>query len=98
VSAAEDTMAWSGVFIDEPSPTRPSLHVGDFSVVHLTAARMLVLNGTHAFATEATMDFADAAAPVPRLSRVAMRHNNVRGRGATSVVALEASGHVQFSD
>ena len=97
-SAAEDTMAWSGVFIDEPSPTRPSLHVGDFSVAHLAAARMLVLNGTHAFATEATLDFADAAAPVPRLSRVAMRHNTVRARGARPAIAVEAGGHVQFSD
>jgi hypothetical protein len=97
-SAAEDTMSWSAVYVDEPGPTRPSLHVGDFTVVHLATARHLVLAGTHAFATEATLDFSDAAAPVPRRSSVSMRGNTVRARGSRPAVAIEATANVQFSD
>jgi hypothetical protein len=97
-SAAEDTMAWSAVFVDEPSPARPTLHVGDFTVVHLATARHLVLTGTHAFTTEATLDFSVAAAPVARRSAVSMRGNTVRARGSRPAVAIEATANVQFSD
>lgn len=98
VSAAADTMAWSAVFIDQPSPARPIVHAGDFTVATFATARNLVLAGTHAFATEAVLDYFEPAAPVPRLSSVTVRGNTLRARGNRQVVSVEAGAHVQFSD
>lgn len=97
-SAAADTMAWCAVFIDQPSSVRPVVHVGDFSVATFATARMLVLAGTHAFATEALLDYAEPAAPVPRLSSATVRGNTLRARGNRQAVAIEAGANVQFSD
>ena len=98
VSAAVDAAAWSAVLTSEPSSTRPIVHVADFAAVHLTAARMLVLDGTHAFAEEATLDFANPVAPVPRRSTVAMRGNVLQARGAVPAVTLECGADIQFGD
>ena len=98
VPAGVDGAAWSAVLTSEPTITRPIIHVADFAAVHLTVARMLVLDGTHAFAEEATLDFADPAAPVPRRSTVAMRGNVLQARGAVPAVALECGADIQFGD
>jgi len=96
--AAADRAAWSAVFADEPSPLRPIVNVGNFTTVHLAAARMLVLNGTHAFATEATLDFDAAGVAVPRLSATTVRGNVFRARGLAPAVSVESSGIIQFAD
>jgi hypothetical protein len=96
--AAADRALWSAVIADEPNDRRPIVHVGDFTAVHLTAARMLVLNGTHAFAEEATLDFGDPAAPVPRRSSAALRGNVLHARGAAPVVSIESGADIQFGD
>ena len=59
---------------------------------------MLVLDGTHAFAEEATLDFTDAAAPVPRRSTVAVRGNVLQARGVAPAIALESGADIQFGD
>jgi hypothetical protein len=96
--AAADGASWSAVGADEPSPERPIVHAGAYTAVFVTAARTLVLNGTHAFANEATLDFGTAPAPTPRASSVCMRGNVLRARGAQPCVSLVASSDIQFGD
>ena len=98
VAAAADAASWFAVLANEPNPTRPIIHVADFAAVHLSVTRMLVLDGTHAFAEEAMLDFTGAAAPVPRRSMVAVRGNVLHARGVTPAVALEAGADIQFGD
>ena len=98
VAAAADAASWLAVSANEPNPTRPIIHVADFAAVHLSATRVLVLDGTHAFAEEATLDFTDAAAPVPRRSTVAVRGNVLQARGVAPAVALESGADIQFGD
>ena len=98
VAAGADESTWRAVAVTEASPARPIVHVADFATVHLTTARMLVLDGTHAFAVEAALDFANPAAPVPRGSSIAMRGNVMQSRGAVSAVALNAGADIQFGD
>ena len=97
-AAAADAASWLAVLANEPNPTRPIIHVADFAAVHLSATRMLVLDGTHAFAEEATLDFTDAAAPVPRRSTLAVRGNVLQARGVAPAVALESGADIQFGD
>jgi hypothetical protein len=97
-TAGPDAAQWFAVLVDEPNAQRPIVHVGDFSAVSLNAARMLVIDGVHAFTEELANAFTDAAAAVPRGSSVSVRGNVLRARGAASVVALEAGGDIQFGD
>jgi hypothetical protein len=97
-AAAADAASWLAVSAIEPNPTRPVIHVADFASVHLSATRTLVLDGTHAFAEEATLDFTDAAAPVPRRSTLAVRGNVLQARGVAPAVALECGADIQFAD
>jgi uncharacterized protein DUF6519 len=98
VAATADAASWSAVLANEPNPARPIIHVADFAAVHLSATRMLVLDGTHAFAEEAPLDFTDATAPVPLRSTVAVRGNVLQARGAAPAVALESGADIQFGD
>jgi hypothetical protein len=59
---------------------------------------MLVLDNLHAFAVEATLDFANPAAPVPRGSSIAMRGNVLQSRGSGPAVALVSGADIQFGD
>jgi hypothetical protein len=96
--AAADGANWSAVGTDEPRPERPVVHAGAYTAVFNTAARTLVLNGTHAFADEAALDFAPNAAPVPRASSVALRGNVLRSRGGRPCVSVVARSDIQFGD
>jgi hypothetical protein len=96
--AVGDTAIWLAVVVDEASAARPIVNAGDFTAVHLSTARALVLNGTHAFATEATLDFVNAAAPALRLSSANMRGNVIQARGIAPAVMLNMGLNIQFAD
>jgi hypothetical protein len=96
-AAAADRALWSAVLADEPNDQRPIVHTGEFTTV-LTATRMLVLDGTHAFADEATLDFADPVAPVRRQSSTSLRGNVLHGRGAAPLVSIESGADIRFGD
>ncbi len=98
VSAGPDDSQWFGVLIHEPGPARPIVHLADFSAVQLSTARMLVLDGTHAFAEDLATDFSDAAAPVPRRSSVAFRNNVLQSRGAAPAASVQSGSDIQFAD
>ena len=95
--AAADAAQWSAVVADEPSQIRPIVNVGNFTSVFVTMARTLVLNGTHAFAEEATLDFGTAA-PLPRRSSASLRDNVLRSRGVSPVVSITTGTDIQFGD
>ena len=98
ISAAPDGAMWSAVRLEQPTPAQPIIHVANFSAVHLAAGRMLVINGTHAFAVELALDFSEANIVVPRLASTTMRGNTFRARGAAPAVTVQSGAVIQFVD
>jgi hypothetical protein len=96
--AIPDTTNFFALLVEEPSPPIPIIHVGNFTTVHLAAGRTLVLDGTHAFATEAVLDAGPVDAPLLRLSSVIVQGNVLRARGGTPAVHMITGLDIKFSD
>jgi len=96
--AIPDGANWFALLVEEPSPPIPIVHVGNFTAVHLAAGRTLVLDGTHAFATEAVLDVGTANALLLGLSSVIVEGNVLRARGATPAVHMITGLDIKFSD
>jgi len=96
--AIPDGSNWFALLVDEPSPPVPIIHVGNFTAVHLAVGRTLVLDGTHAFATEAVLDAGTSAAPLLRLSSVMVEGNVLRARGGMPAVLMITGLDIKFSD
>ncbi|MET0210864.1 MAG: right-handed parallel beta-helix repeat-containing protein, partial [Burkholderiaceae bacterium] len=98
-AAASDGAAWSAIRAFEPGERRPILHAANFTTVHLSAARMLVVNATHAFTIDAPLEFTRAAAaPVPRRSSATVRANILQSRGASPAIEIETGADIHFAD
>jgi hypothetical protein len=97
-AAAADGAAWSAIRSLEPGERRPVVHAANFTSVHLTAARMLVVNATHAFTVDSLLDFTDAAAPTPRRSSATVRGNVFQSRGGASAIEIENGADIHFAD
>ncbi|HEU5137472.1 MAG TPA: DUF6519 domain-containing protein [Steroidobacteraceae bacterium] len=98
ISAAPDGAMWFAVRLEQPTATRPIIHVANFSAVHLAAGRMLVFNGTHAFAEDLALDISEANILVPRQGSTTMRGNTFRARGAAPAVTVQSGAVIQFGD
>jgi hypothetical protein len=96
--AGADAAFWSALVAVEPSAATPVVSSGNFTTVHLSPARMLVLNDTHAFVEDLALDANAAAGPIPRGSSAAVRGNVFMARGSAAAVSVTTGADIQFGD
>jgi hypothetical protein len=97
-NTSPDGANWFALLVEEPGPQVPIIHVGNFSVVNLAAARMLVLDGTHIFTHDLVLDPTGANPLSLGQSSVVVTGNVLNARGSTPAVNLTTTLDVKFSD
>jgi hypothetical protein len=97
-TANPDGATWFALLVEEPSPPTPIIHVGDFTVIHLAAARMLVLDGTHVFTHDLVLDPTGANPLALGQSSVVVNGNVLYARGGTPAVHIVTTRDVKLSD
>ena len=93
-----DGASWFALLVEEPGPPVPIIHVGNFSVVHLAAARMLVLDGTHVFTHDLVLDPTGSNPLALGQSSVVVTGNVLNARGGTPAVNVATTLDVKLSD
>jgi len=97
-TANVDGATWFALLVEEPASPTPIIHVGNFTVVHLAAARMLVLDGTHVFTHDLVLDPTGANPLALGQSSVVVNGNVLYARGGTPAVHIVTTRDVKLSD